>query len=59
LRNTNQDTRHSAWKTWEQVCRASMGSGVDEGGMGVAASSGVVRDVDVGWRRAGSGGEGA
>jgi hypothetical protein len=36
-----------------------MGSGVDEGGMGVAASSGVVRDVDVGWRSAGSGGEGA
>jgi hypothetical protein len=36
-----------------------MGSGVDEGGMGVAASSGVVRDVDAGWRRAGSGGEGA
>jgi hypothetical protein len=36
-----------------------MGSGSDETGMGVAASSAVVSDVDAGCRRAGSGGEGA
>jgi hypothetical protein len=59
LRKTNQDTRHSAWKAWEQVWSARIGSGSDETGMGITASSAVVGDVDAGCRRAGSGGEGA
>lgn len=61
LRKTNQETRHSAWKTWEQVCSARMGSEVVDGASGgIAVASSIVGDVeDVGWRRAGSRGEGA
>lgn len=59
FRNTNHDTRHSAWKVWEQlrsfrIASASVGGGV----VGFVAASSTV-DVSDWARSAASGGAGA
>lgn len=64
LRRTNQETRHSAWNSWPQLCSLRMASGSEESGVievAFAVGGRMAASSMVGWDciSAGPGGEGA